>query len=242
MDGVRGVLIPGEDSEDDQPWRVQHVIGKKDELDLEEDVGSSDGDEEIACARDAANTKRSNDAYNELLQGAMLDVLDTFRVTEEERADQEQLRKRKRSGKARKAALKSKKMPSCFDDLLHMAEDSDTEPEDSGKKKGGKGRPSTPRIAKAVADNGEAEAADEGAAGSAIGGEKKGRGAPKKDPLTIAATCWTVWGSWDGIATISGSGLPRLYQFDVTSMFENTYSGSDLEATSRGGGSPPRSP
>ena len=100
LDGVKGVIVPAEDPVD-APWFVEYRAGQRNEKDEEEDVGSDGGDEETAGTRFAGNVKHEKESFASLAQGAVQSILDTFALTEPEKAQAASVRKIKKKRKAK---------------------------------------------------------------------------------------------------------------------------------------------
>lgn len=94
MDGFRGVVVPADDGEG--PWELERRSGQRMEIDEEEDVGSSGGDEQLANSKfnDLKNEEAAR--YAELAVGAMQDVLNTMMLDEEEAQKEEARSARKK--------------------------------------------------------------------------------------------------------------------------------------------------
>ena len=84
VDGVLGVTVPGEESDDSQPWELKRISGSRIEKVDSEDVGSDDGDDEVASERFDMLRQNAAVAHAELAQGAMANLLESFALTAEE--------------------------------------------------------------------------------------------------------------------------------------------------------------
>ena len=82
IDGIKGVTVPGDAG--DGPWRLEHRSGVRIEKDNEEDVGSTDGEEE--AANDKFNMLRAQQetTHAAIAQGALAAVLKTFVLSPED--------------------------------------------------------------------------------------------------------------------------------------------------------------
>jgi hypothetical protein len=190
MGGVRGVIVPGDGPDNDEPWKIRRLSGQKNKIDREEDCGSSDGDEEIAAARFDALKKNEADMYRDLAQGAMMDVMKEFELTADE-AKKESSVKRKRSNKKKPAAGAGAEHK--FKSFMEIAETDDESGSDPLPKRNKKSFAK----AKATPADSEGDAADKPSSSSSSTGmgieadpADKSRGAPKKDPVDVADRIW----------------------------------------------------
>jgi hypothetical protein len=78
-----GVTVPA-DSDDDLPWKIRRGTGQRRELDEEEDVGTSDGDEDVAAERFSVLTKADDEQRRAVTQGIVASVMSSFKLTKEE--------------------------------------------------------------------------------------------------------------------------------------------------------------
>ncbi len=91
-DGTLGVIVPGNK---EVPWTLKNVSGNTIEMEKEEDVGSSDGGEQIAQERFQALLRKDLKEYRDLAQGAVEDVLNELAMGDEESAKYAADRKKK---------------------------------------------------------------------------------------------------------------------------------------------------
>jgi hypothetical protein len=112
VDGVLGVTVPGEESDDSQPWELKRISGSRIEKVESEDVGSDDGDDEVASERFDMLRQNAAVAHAELAQGAMASLLESFALTpEEQKKELEAVGKRKSSSK------RNNKKPEALDEV-----------------------------------------------------------------------------------------------------------------------------
>jgi hypothetical protein len=203
VDGIRGVVVPGEDSDDSQPWELINVNGKRIEHDESEDVGSDGGEDEVAAERFQILKDNETRAHAEIAQGAMMSILQTMELTTEERVKEQTQSAKKKSAKKRNKTKKNVKTQSTLKSFLGVAEgDSDESDQDAGKQIKHKAKKAllTVRVSAGGAAAGSSSGAidveqhevveEAGTEGDNEGGPQKGRGAPKKDVLAMEANFW----------------------------------------------------
>jgi len=211
-----GVAIPGENSDDDVPWRIKHSVGTQNELDQEVDAGSSDGDESVAeRAYEAANAKQAKE-HSEIVTGVVASVLEKFRLKPGEAEEIEAARKLKMR-KAKKKDLK-KDTPNQSKKRSFFAmcgDDSDSDGGAAKKRKakakaGGAQGSAGGKIAKSAQGGAggkilkSAQCVPGGDAEVSEGGDedkKQGRGAPTKDAVGIAKVIWSSFQKADQHST-----------------------------------------
>ena len=88
IDGHLGVVVPGVDGE--TPWKLSKKTGIKIEKDEEESLGSNDS---AASEKFEDLAKDMNQAYQQIAVGAVSSLLDSFALTEEQRAQECQKQK-----------------------------------------------------------------------------------------------------------------------------------------------------
>jgi hypothetical protein len=118
--GVVGVLVPTDN--EDQPWLLERREGTRQEADKEHDVGSSDGDEDVADAVFNNLGKQRVAEYAKQAAGALASILAECELDDEERKKQAAKRKLTKK-KKRKATPGSSTKKLGF----MMAVDSDDE-------------------------------------------------------------------------------------------------------------------
>ena len=125
--GYKGVIVPGDDGQG--PWKLERAVGSKLAKDQEEDVGSTDGDEELADNKFHDLKKEEEAAYRAAAAGAMRDILAMCALGDDEskQMDDDLKRKGRKKAAKRKAAKrkgddeagpqKKKKRRAMFEDI-----------------------------------------------------------------------------------------------------------------------------
>ena len=101
--------MPGDDGE--MPWALERRSGSCHEMDKEEDVGSSDGDDELAEAKLRDQRQREAASFAELTLGAMQSVLDGC-IMDADEAEKERARA------VRVRAAKRRRVKKCTNKII----------------------------------------------------------------------------------------------------------------------------
>ena len=105
--GHKGVVVPGDDGQG--PWKLERAVGSKLAKDQEEDVGSTDGDEELADNKFHDLKKEEEAAYRAAAAGAMRDILALCALGDDESKQMDDDLKRKDRKKVAKRRAAKKK-------------------------------------------------------------------------------------------------------------------------------------
>ena len=192
IDGIKGVTVPGDAG--DGPWRLEHRSGVRIEKDNEEDVGSTDGEEE--AANDKFNMLRAQQetTHAAIAQGALAAVLKTFVLSPEDLEKEKQRARRTKLTRGRKARqpASASNRPERREFLSALASDDDSDDGFSEPAKPTR-RTQPPRKGTwgkrcaAAPKPPPTEGGGEGVEEESLKGK---RGAPSKDCLAMEAKMW----------------------------------------------------
>ena len=201
IDGVKGVIVPGDDGL--QPFRLQRRSGEALEEDKEEDVGSTDGEEEMADDKFATMSLERNTAYDEMATGCLQSILDDYALKEGEDSQPKKPQNRKKKKKIAAEGSAARKKPWLFGMLAAVADDDDDDEADEDFACGGKAlkqkpKANMPKPTKAGPGRTEAKPNKKASSANAeaemllLGDEDEGakKGRPSKNPSQVADMYW----------------------------------------------------
>ena len=203
VEGHAGVCVPTDDGTG--PWRLQRAMGRRNELDREEDVGSDGGDESEAEGKYLDMRKKDTEQHRAIAQGALSSILKECVMTEEEmKKEEEKLKKAKAQKRRRAKQAKSagkKKLARSFARMYDSDDDQDLSSD------GGKPGPSrapikrpqkstqgtsnaTPPSSKKKEGSSQVDGDQGNQDGDEQGDQERGRGNPGKDYVELTEVLW----------------------------------------------------
>ena len=195
--GKKGVLVPKVE-DPDAPMEFIQEEGAAVEEDKEEDVGSSDGDEDLADSKFAHMAKEANAEYARAAEGQMASLLSEISKEEgdkeiEKLKEKRVARRKKRQAaeKAGKVLVEKKKARSSFFMDADSSDDSSSGVKLAKKRKAAPGKNSKPAAKSTGVQDGEGGDGEADLAGDGEDKRRGARGAPKKDGLLMAQNLWT---------------------------------------------------
>ena len=211
IDNIKGVAVPGDNA--DQPFKLRRQTIQSHQIEKEEDVGSSDGDQEVAEAKFKSACDLQDTKYQSMVQGAYASVLAECALEPGVVAEKTKKIKKKKK-KATKDTVATPKRytfsslqgsddesddDAASDDIAIGSKKTAARQTQRGNKKGAGVAVKTPDRALASGDR------QAGVAGEAIvacdadiegGGddESRSKGRPSKNAQTIATQYWNHFG------------------------------------------------
>lgn len=199
IDGIVGVVVPGDNGEG--PWELETKSGTRLELNEDEDVGSSGGEEAIAQAKYKDLATQQKSFLSELAQGAMQEALQECALDDE--AQQKEAARSKRKKALRRPRKEQEQREQAGLQKTAFMRDALTSDEDNADVQAAgaasRAKPvrqpapkSGARRESAAQQSGTASASSAGGAGAsqATADGKPIRGAPKKVPAAMEASLW----------------------------------------------------
>jgi hypothetical protein len=195
IDGIRGVVVPGDTGV--QPFRIEVKTTTGIEYEQEEDLGSSGGEQELAEERFTALSDKAAQEYAELATGAMASLLEECALAPGEAAEPAPKKKNRK-----KMMPSAKKTFSLFGGLVESGDEDDAASDvecGSGRKFARSGNTSAAGRSRASSAGKERKVTMDKAPEDALvakdaieveSGDAGKRGAPKKDPKSVADQYW----------------------------------------------------